>query len=431
MVIPLWWSAVTSTTLRMLRLLDASREESQRQVSEIARTVEVLTEQQNLLEQLLDEQAALRRVATLVAQGVAPSDILTCVAEEIARILHVDTGLVIRFESDATVTVVAKFGTAAVRSPVNSNWPLEGDSVAARVWRTGRPARIDGYAHTSRPTAGTLPESAFSSVGTPIVIGDRLWGVAVAMVQLPAENAERTVRPKRLPADAEDRLANLADLIATAISNADARAQLAASRARVVAAADDARRQLERELHDGIQQRLVSLALVLRTAAATVPAALPELQMQLSEVETNVIGVIDELREMTRGIHPAILSAGGLQPALKALGRRSAVPVELDMRIEGRVPERVEVAAYYVVSEALTNAVKHANTSVVRIHVDLSDGSLRLSVDDDGVGGADVGRGSGLIGLEDRVEAVGGKIRITSPPGHGTSLKVTIPIELP
>lgn len=409
-----WWSSVTSMTLRMLRLLGASREESRRQVSEIARTVEMLTEQQSLLEQLLDEQAALRRVATLVAKGVDPSDILTCVAEEIARISHVDTGLVIRFEPDATATVVARFGAATDQRP------LEGDDVAARVRRTGRPARIDGDARTS-----------FSSVGTPIVIGDQLWGVAVAMAPLPAENAASTVRPGRLPADAEERLANLADLIATAISNADARAQLTASRARVVAAADDARCRLERELHDGIQQRLVSLALLLRTAAATVPPALPELQMQLSDVETSVTGVIDELREMTRGIHPAILSVGGLWPALKALARRSAVPVELDVRIDRRMPERVEVAAYYVVSEALTNAVEHTNTSVVRIRVDLSDGVLSLSVDDDGVGGADFGRGARLIGLEDRVEAVGGKIKIASLPGHGTSVQVRVPVELP
>jgi signal transduction histidine kinase len=432
MAIPPWWSAVTSTTMRMLRLLASSREDGRRQVSEIARTVEMLTEQQNLLEQLLDEQAALRRVATLVAQGVAPSDILTCVAEEIARFLHVDTGLVIRFESDATATVVAKAGPAAFpgtafpgtafHGEVNSNWRLEEDGVAARVWRTGRPTWVD--------------EGAFSSVGTPIVIGDRLWGVAVAMARLPTDSAvstvrpENTVRPGKLPADAEERLAHLADLIATAISNADARAQLTASRSRVVAAADDTRRRIERELHNGIQQRLVSLALVLRTAA-TAPAALPELQTQLAEVESSVTGIIDELREMTRGIHPAILSVGGLRPALKALARRSAVAVELDVRVDRRMPERVEFAAYYVVSEALTNAVEHANTSVVRVHVDLADGLLRLSVDDDGVGGADFGRGSGLIGLEDRVEAVGGKIKIISPPGRGTLLQVTIPTELP
>jgi signal transduction histidine kinase len=400
----------------MLRLLDVSREEGQRQVSEVARTIDVLTEQQNLLEQLLDEQEALRRVATLVAKGVAPSDILSCVAEEIARISHVDAGLVIRFEPDATMTVVATFGSAAVQGSANPDSLLDEDSVAAGVRRTGRPARIDGRAH--------------GSVGVPIVIGDRLWGVAVAVAQPPAENAEPAVRPKTLPVDAEERLVLLADLIATAISNADARAQLTASRARVVAAADDTRRRLERELHEGIQQKLVSLALALRTAAATVPPALPELRMRLSEVETSVTGVIDELREMTRGIHPAVLSEGGLHPALKALARRSAVPVELDVRIDSRVPERIEVAAYHVVSDALANAAKHAHTSAIRVDVHRSDGLLRLSVDDDGVGGPEFGQGPGVIALEDRVGAVGGRIEIASPKGRGTSIRVSIPIDL-
>jgi signal transduction histidine kinase len=292
------------------------------------------------------------------------------------------------------MTVVAESGEGAVRS------------VAAEVLRTGRPARIDGD--------GRAP----SSVGAPIVIGDRLWGVAAAVGWLPA--------PKRLPLDAEDRVAHLADLIATAISNADARAQLVASRARVVAAADDARRRLERDLHDGIQHKLVSVALVLRSAATAVPPTLPELQAQLSEVETGVAGVIDELREMTRGIHPAILTEGGLHPALKVLARRSAVPVELDVRIDRRIPERIEVAAYHVVSDALANAA-HAHASLVRVGVALSDGVLRLSVDDDAAA-ADLGRGPGLITMEDRVGAVGGEI---TTGGRGTSLRVTLPVELP
>jgi signal transduction histidine kinase len=394
MPMALWWSAVRSTTLRMVRLLDASREESRRQVSEIARTIDVLTEQQDLLEQLLEEQAALRRLATLVAKGVAPSEILARAAEEIARIFRIDVGLVIRFDADATTTVVAAFGTASVRRV--------DDGVAAVVRRTGRPARIGDDA-----------------VGAPIVIGDRLWGVAVAMGQPPARTG--------LPADAEQRLAHLADLIATAVLNADARAQLTASRARVVTAADDARRTLERELHDGIQHKLVSLALVLRTAAAAAPPALPELRSQLSEVEVSLAGIIDELREMTRGIHPAVLSEGGLQAALKVLARRSAVPVELGVRIDRRVPERVEVAAYYVVSEALVNAGQ-ANASVVRVDADASDGFLRISVEHDGVGGAGLERESGLITLEDRVAAVGGEIRMTTPPQRGTSIQVALPI---
>jgi signal transduction histidine kinase len=390
-----WWSAATSRTLRTLHLLAAAREESGRRVSEIARTIEVLTEQQDLLEQLLDEQAALHRIATLVARGRAPEEILGRAAEEIARISHVDSGFVIRFEPDATMTVVAGSGAGAV------------PSVAERVRRTGRPARIEADARA--------PLSV--GAGAPIVIGDRLWGVAAA------------VGRKGLPPDADDRLAHLADMIATAISSTDARAQLVASRARVVAAADDARRRLERDLHDGIVHKLVSVALVLRSATTAVPPTLPELQAQLSDLETSVAAVIDEFREMTRGIHPAILSEGGLHPALKVLARRSAVPVELDVRVGRRIPERVEVAAYHLVSEALANA-EHANASVVRVGVALSDRFLRLSVDDDGAG-ADLGRSSALISLEDRVGALGGEITVSGPPDPGTSLRVTLPVELP
>jgi Signal transduction histidine kinase len=372
------------------------------------------------VERLAAEQAALRRVATLVAKGLAPDDIFTSVAEEIARISNVDTGIVMRFEPDATATVVAKCGTADIRMAVNSNWSLDGDSVTARVFRTGRPARMDGYDHASGPIADALPGHEFSTAGTPIVIDDRLWGVAAATSATP---------PNALPANAEERIANFADLIATAISNAEARAQLTASRARVVAAADDARWRLERDLHDGIQQRLVSLALALRSAEAAVPPELQELQAQLAQVGDGLTGAFDELREISRGIHPAILSEGGLGPALKVLARRSAVPVELDVRIDRRLPERVEVAAYYVVAEALTNAAKHARASVVHIDVEPTDGFVRLSIRDDGIGGTDPGRGSGLIGLGDRVEALGGKIKIASPPGSGTSLLVTLPIE--
>jgi signal transduction histidine kinase len=382
---------------------------------------------------LAEEQAALRRVATLVAKGEAPGVIFTRVAEEIARISHVDNGFVLRFEPDGTATVVAGCGSADVRMPVGSNWRLDGDSVTAQVFRTGRPARLDGYTQASGPIASALPSTDFSSVGAPIVIGDRLWGVATATTATrptgrPAD--ADAVRPGGLPADAAERIANFADLIAIAISNADARAQLTASRARVVAAADEARRRLERDLHDGIQQGLVSLALALREAESMAPVEPPELTATLAQVVDGLSGVLDELREISRGLHPAILSEGGLEYALRALVRRSAVPATLSVRIEARLPERIEVPAYYIVSEALTNAAKHARASVVDVDVAAKNGTVRIAVRDDGVGGADLGRGSGLIGLVDRVEAVGGEITITSPPGEGTSLLATIPLEI-
>jgi signal transduction histidine kinase len=380
---------------------------------------------------LAEEQAALRRVATHVAKGETPSGIFRRVAQEIARISHVDNAFVWRFEPDGTATVVATCGTADVRLPVGTNWSLDGDSVVAKVFRTGRPARMDGYRDAAGPLAAAMPSPEFSSVGAPIVIGGRLWGVATAtsatrIGALPT--SAEAMRTGGLPAGAEERIAKFADLIAIAISNADARAQLTASRARVVAAADEARRRLERDLHDGIQQGLVSLTLAMREVEAMVPPEPPVLASAIAGVTDGLTGVLDELREISRGLHPAILSEGGLEYALKALVRRSAVPATLSVRIDGRLPERVEVPAYYIAAEALTNAAKHARASTVDVEVEVADGVVRIAVRDDGVGGADLGHGSGLIGLVDRVEAAGGEITITSPPGEGTSLLAKLPL---
>jgi signal transduction histidine kinase len=231
-----------------------------------------------------------------------------------------------------------------------------------------------------------------------------------------------------LAPDTEARLASFTDLVATAIANAEHLAQLTASRARVVATADETRRRIERDLHDGAQQRLVSLRLALRAAQTIVPSHLGELGDELEQVADGLEGVLDELREMARGIHPAILARGGLAPALKTLARRWTVPVKLDVRAVARLPERVEVATYYVVSEALTNAAKHAQASLVNVEVETVEGALRLCVRDDGVGGADPIRGSGLVGLKDRVEALGGTITIQSPPGSGTAVRVELPL---
>ena len=208
----------------------------------------------------------------------------------------------------------------------------------------------------------------------------------------------------------------------------DARAALAASRARIVRSADETRRQIERDLHDGIQQRLVSLALELRAAQATVPGEAPELETRLDRIAEGLGDALEELREISRGIHPAMLSEGGLGPALKTLACRSPIPVEVDLKIESRLPAPVEVAAYYVVSEALTNAAKHSRASVAHVNVRPRDGGLHLSVSDDGSGGADPADGTGLIGLTDRIQALGGTIAIHSPPGEGTTLQVDLPI---
>jgi len=230
-------------------------------------------------------------------------------------------------------------------------------------------------------------------------------------------------------ADALDTLLMFRDLRESQRKLEGSQSELAASRARIVTAADQTRRRIERDLHDGVQQRLVSLALEQRQAEAMVPAELHELRAQLSRVADGLAGVMEELQEISRGIHPAILAQGGLATALKTLARRSAVPVLLEVRAETRLPEPVEVAAYYIVSEALTNTAKHAHASAVRVLVEARDGVLRLSIHDDGRGGADPTRGSGLIGLTDRVDALGGTIEVASPSGEGTTLRITLPIE--
>jgi signal transduction histidine kinase len=238
-----------------------------------------------------------------------------------------------------------------------------------------------------------------------------------------------------LPPDAEARLASFTELVATAIANADSRAELMASRAelmasraRIVAAADETRRRIERDLHDGTQQQLVSLVLDIRAVQAAVPPQSAELEGGLARIAERVTSVFDQVREISHGIHPAILSEQGLSPALKALARRSAVPVDLDLRSGRRLPDHVEVAAYYAVSEALANVAKHARASAVHVELDTPDTVMRLAIRDDGIGGADPAKGSGLTGLRDRIEAVGGTLGVTSPAGHGTTLLIEIPV---
>jgi signal transduction histidine kinase len=259
-----------------------------------------------------------------------------------------------------------------------------------------------------------------SGVGSQIVVDGRLWAVIVAL----------SAYDKPFPAGTELRLSRFTELVATAIANAETRTELAASRARIVATADDVRRRIERDLHDGAQQQLVTLALALRAVEAELPAGRPELQEQIAQVAEGLSSALGELREMSQGIHPAILSKAGLGPALRTLARRSAVPVELDIRGEDRLPEQVEVAVYYVVSEALANTAKHARATTVHVSLVPENGTVRLSIRDDGVGGANPEHGSGLIGLRDRIEALGGTIEIASAAGRGTSLLVTLPLDM-
>ncbi|MDT7731720.1 MAG: hypothetical protein QOK45_1973 [Mycobacterium sp.] len=343
-------------------------------------------------ERSAERQAALRRVATAVAQGIPPQDVFSTVTTELAHALRVTHSALFRYEPDGSAVLVAVHDKSSVQPmSVGENFSLSGDDGAARVLREGRVA--------------------------PIVVDGQEWGVAVVSSSL----------AQPFPADTEARLRDFAELVAMAIANAQARSDLNASRARIVTAADDARRRLERDLHDGAQQRLVSLALKARMTEVSLPAGQDAVREQLAEIVHGLGDASEELRAISRGIHPAILSKGGLGPALRSLACRSAVPVELDVDVEGRLPDRVEVAAYYVVAEALTNTARHAHAAEVKVRVKAADGQLDLTISDDGAGGADPANGSGLIGLVDRVEAVGGHLSVSSPAGAGTSLAATIP----
>jgi signal transduction histidine kinase len=389
------WGAITVSAKERLPLDSADRLEK---FTELVGTAIANAHAQSEIARLVDEQTALRRVATLVACGVPPEELFAVVVQELARLFQVELAAIVRRE-DHGATILASWSDQPVHWIPGTSWPLDPDSVLRRVFDTARPARMDHL------------------VGAPIVVGGLLWGGVV----LGSGGADA------LPADTEERIGNFVELIATAVSNVETRRELNASRARVVAAADEARRRLERDLHDGIQQRLVSLALQARAAAA-MPRLPTDRQRELLLLADGLRAAFDEVRAISQGIHPAVLSESGLGSALTALARRVAIPIKLDLNIDGRLPEPLEVAAYYVVSEALTNAVKHARASAIELSAHARDGILTVAVRDDGVGGADPG-GSGIVGLKDRIEALGGTMTLESPPGEGTTLRSEMPID--
>ena len=385
---------------------------------ELAATAIANAKAQQELHELADTQAALRRLAMLVARGEPPEAVFAAVTSEARRHFGGGTARMIRYELDGTATLLANEGTSGPHIRVGKSWegyPPAG--LTATVLRTGRAARVDDYRNVPGGER-YLREGLRSAVALPIHVDGRLWGmIAVGSGAGP------------LPPDTEQRMTDFTDLIASAVANAQNRAELITSRARIVTASDEARRRIERDLHDGAQQHLVALALRLRSAAAAAPIPGPgEIRTEITDVAAGLMGVIDELREISRGIHPAILSTAGLRPALRALGRRSPIPVDMNVRIDGRLPGPVEVGAYYVVSEMLTNAAKHARASMVEVDAEASGGTLRVSVRDDGVGGADPVRGSGLVGLKDRIEALGGRFSMQSPAGGGTTVSCELPV---
>jgi len=371
------------------------------------------------LRRMADEQAALRRVATLVARGAERKLVFATVAEELGQLTGADVTAIFRFESDGTATMMGGRGVRESDMRVGERQTMETGTAIRAVQATGESARYDvDDAMRPRLPASLRQLGVESAVASPIIVEGRVWGgITIAS------------RGARFPPAAEQRMVEFTEIVATAIANAESRAQLTASRARVVTAGDEMRRRLERDLHDGAQQRLVSLALELRLAQSGVPAYLPMLRTDIGQAADDLTEVVDELREIARGIHPAILVESGLGPALRTLTRRSAVPVELKVGTQSRYPQPLEVATYYVVSEALTNMAKHAAASSAEISLEERDDALRLSVRDDGAGGAEPHGGSGLVGLQDRVEALGGSILVISPAGHGTAIYVSLPLD--
>jgi signal transduction histidine kinase len=412
----LWGAlAVVSTSARPL---PADTERRLMAFSELVATAIDNAESHEQLTRLAEEQAALRRVATLVAEAASPDAVFAAVGDEVARVLGVPIAVMLRYDLDGMATVLA---TAGVDSrPVGSRYPIDGTSLTKTVFETGRAARIDDYSQACGAIADAVRDTGIRwGVGVPIVVDGALWGVMNAGSR----------DPEPLFGQTESRLAEFTQLLATAIANAEGRAEVDASRARIVATADAARRRVERDLHDGAQQQLLSLALELRAAQAAVPPELHDHRAELTHIAEGMTNVLDELREIALGLHPAILAEGGLGPAVKTLARRSTVPVELEVRADARLSEPVEVAAYYVVSEALTNAAKYAQASIVRVSVEQGTTLLRVAVRDDGVGGADQRHGSGLLGLKDRAQAMGGTMSVVSPAGGGTSLIVELPLD--
>ncbi|MDN3358128.1 GAF domain-containing sensor histidine kinase [Actinomadura sp. DC4] len=369
---------------------------------------------------LADEQAAQRRMAMLAAQAVSPEKIFRAVSREIGELLGADYVVINRYEPDDSTTSVGHWsrpGSLDVMPPLTGHWPIQNGSVTEIVARTGKPGRVADYTNAETEMGEWARERGIRSVvACPVIVEGRVWG----MISSLSTEAQ--------PEDTEARILQLGVFAGAAIDNAEIGAQLHASRARVIAASDATRRRIERNLHDGVQQRLISLGLQLRTAETCLEPGQDVLRNQLARTAQGLTDVLEDLREISRGLHPASLSRGGLRPALTSLVRRFAIPVELNVSIDGRLPEVIEVAVYYIVSEALTNVLRHAHANRARVDLSIDRGAVRVSVNDDGIGGAELGHGTGLIGLIDRTEALGGTFQLESPLREGTSLLLKIPL---
>jgi signal transduction histidine kinase len=372
------------------------------------------------LEALLAEQAALRRVATLVAADPDAGLLFDTVCEEIGRVLGVESTNILRYEDDGTQTVVGAWAVSgAPWFPRGENVQVDGETVSGKMRRSGTPQRVDDYSGVTGELVKRLRAVGIeSAVGAPVTVAGTTWGGIVAS----------SGRTYAFPQGAEHRLAEFAELVTAALANVDAREQLAASRARIVEAGYEERRRLGRDLHDGAQQELVSALIGLKTAQRRWDEAPDEARRLVDAALEQMQAGLRDLRELAAGIHPSVLSDRGLGAALETLAGRSPLPVELGELSPQRLAAPVETSAYFVVAEALTNAAKHARASHVEVNVRVADGAATVEVRDDGVGGADASAGSGLRGLADRVNALGGRLEIDSPPGAGTTVRARIPV---
>ena len=375
------------------------------------------------LEALLAEQAALRRVATLVASDPVPARLFEGVCQEVGRVLDVESVGVIRFEDDGTGTIVGYWAAdGAPKFQTGERLPLDGETVSAKLRRSGRSQRVDDYTDVRGHLVKRLSAAGIASaVGAPVTVAGRAWGGIIAS----------SGRPHAFPDRAENRLADFAELVTASLANVDAREQLASSRARIVEAGDEERRRLGRDLHDGAQQELVGAVISLKLAQRRLAQDPDEANALMKEAVEHVESGIRDLRELAAGIHPSVLTDRGLSAALEGLATRSSIPVQLGELPPGRLPTPVETSAYFVVAEALTNATKHARCSLVQVGVRVDNGSATVEVHDDGIGGAAPSAGSGLRGLADRVSALGGRLEIESAAGEGTTVRARIALSAP
>jgi PAS domain S-box-containing protein len=399
--------------------LPAATEDRLAAFTELVATAIANTQARDELRQLAEEQAALRRVATLVARGTDAHAVFDAVCAETGPLIGASSVNLARFTADGFNLTMAGWSLRDTHVPTGTRLPLGPETINGVIQRTVAPARVDSYDDVPGELAALIRERGIrSEVGAPVIVEGRVWGALIA----------GTDGAEPLPPAAEQRVASFAELIATAVSNATTRSELIASRARIVTASDEARRRIERNLHDGTQQRLVALGLDVQALDASIPTDQRDAHSDLERIGREIEAVLEDVRELSRGLHPALLSQAGLGPSLRALARKSPIPVSLDVDIAERPSESIEIAVYYVISEALANAAKHARAAEISVELASSADEIRARIEDDGIGGAEASAGSGLVGLIDRVEALGGRFALDSPPGHGTTISIQLPL---